>query len=726
MRRNTTHSWLTAITTLAFITPFSGCGGGNPSAPSSTSASSSPVGSSSKPTTIAVAGPTSVIAGAPQQFKATVANSTSAVQWQVNGVAGGSSTVGSITSSGIYTPPSIVPSPNIITISAAIGAANGKLGVTVMQPVPTISSASLVSTDGGATALLTVNGSSFNNAPALLLQGSPMSSQSTGTILTAMLSASAFGKGPIQIAIENSGPGEQTSGTTSVPLQLQMASARAAGRLLAQSTFGATMPLIRQVQSEGLDAYLDEQIKATPTEFAPLDITVAVPAYCDNNINYCIWYSWWQHAMESPDQLRQRIAFALTDMFVVAGQRADTMPTYLNALSDNSLGNWRQLMHDVTLSLAMGGYLNMFQSAKPTASDIANENYAREFMQLFSLGIYQMNMDGSLDLDASGNPIPNYTPAQIQAFARAYTGWTYPVPGGGPARSWTQPQTVSLSGFMSPYDSQHDTGSKAIISGVVLPAGQTAEQDLDGALDAIFQHPSLPPFVCKQLIQHLVTSNPSPDYIKRIAQVFVDNGNGVRGDMSAVVRAILLDPEARLLDDPNASQPEFGHLQEPILWATAVTRGLQPTKLVDGANAYQVLEYWAITMNETPFNAPSVFNFFSPSNQLPNSTLLAPEFGIENTATTVQRLLVADWVVTPGQAGSLSIDYSPTGTLGTLVQAGPDQLLAYLNTVFLHGTMTSDMRQTIEAAMESTSDPSLKARTAVYLVITSSAFKIIR
>ena len=271
------------------------------------------------------------------------------------------------------------------------------------------------------------------------------------------------------------------------------------------------------------------------------------------------------------------------------------MQYYANLLATDAFSNWYTIMNDVTLSPAMGVYLNMFNSAKPTGTLIANENFARENMQLFNLGLDLINQDGTLQLDGNGNPIPAYTEAQVEAFSRAFTGWTSANPDGS-----TPTTLIGLNNFyhqMVAVESQHDENPKTLLNGTTLPAGQTAEEDLAGALTNVFEHPNLPPFVCKQLIQHLVKSNPSPEYVSRVAAVFINDGANVRGDMQAVLTAIFTDPEARAGD--TAQQASDGHLREPILYLTGVMRGLGYVN-VDPNNYYWYLSVRSGGLGEIP------------------------------------------------------------------------------------------------------------------------------
>src|SRR5665213_3504109 len=255
------------------------------------------------------------------------------------------------------------------------------------------------------------------------------------------------------------------------------------------------------------------------------------------------------HALTGPDQLRQRVALALSEIWVTSGLTITShgMAPYVQLLMQDAFANYRTIMQDVTLSPAMGFYLNMVNNdaANPLANNHANENYARELMQLFTIGLSMLNSDGTLQLDNNGNPIPTYDETTVQAFARVFTGWTYPTE---PGSTLQVHNTVYWHGPMVAVDSNHDTTAKTLLLGTTLPAGQIAAQDLAGALDNVFNHPNVGPFIAKKLVQHLVTSNPSPQYVSRVANAFATGtysnfGSGTRGDMQAVIAAILLDPE---------------------------------------------------------------------------------------------------------------------------------------------------------------------------------------
>ena len=330
----------------------------------------------------------------------------------------------------------------------------------------------------------------------------------------------------------------------------------------------------------------------------------------------------------------------------------------------------------------------------PTIGQHPNENYARELLQLFTIGTVQLNLDGTNKLDAHGQPIPTYDQSQIEELARAFTGWTYLIPPGG-----TRGRPY-FTGPMVPVQAWHDTGSK-LIFGHQLPPDQTAEQDLASALDIIFEQPNVAPFVSLRLIQHLTTSNPSPAYIHRIANVFINNGAGVRGDLFAVVKAILLDPEARQGDDSITLQPRTGgHLREPVLYATALLRALNAKVTLDNT----VWSWWLPLMGQKLLVAPSVFNYYSPFYEIPGTTLTGPEFQLLGSSSTVWRANFVDSLLN-GQIEGVTTDLSPYVALADM----PTKLVDAVDSVLMRGQMPSVMKSTILSALNATSNPATRA-----------------
>ncbi len=716
-------AWLTLAGGAGSATFLSGCGAGSNNVPSLTTTTSTTNTGANAVVNVVVTGPADTRLGGTAQFTAAVTGtSNTAVTWMVNGTAGGSATDGTISATGLYTAPTALPSGNSVTVSAASQAtssASGTLSEAIWNPVPTLSSAAATQTGANATTLLIdVQGSSF--VPGAEVQVGGVSVPSTYVSATELQATVPVPSGTTSLAINaiNPNPGSTVSAVANVAIQVVTVSVAAAARLLDQATFGPTLTDIQHVQNVGMEGYLAEQFAATPSLLT--QIANPTPATCPSDPAACMQGEWWQTALTGPDQLRQRVAFALSEMFVVSSDSVNgyAFVPYHNMLLQDAFGNFATIMNDVTLSPAMGAYLNMLDSNKPGNGQIANENFAREMMQLFTIGIDELNPDGSLVLDASGNPVPNYTQTQVQAFARAYTGWTYALASGAPVTKFPN-YTWYYDAPMVAVESAHDTSAKTLLNGTTLPAGQTAEQDVAGALANLFAHPNVGPFVCRQLIQHLVTSAPSPAYVQRVAAVFADNGNGVRGDMQAVVRAILMDSEARAGDsDPTV---EGGHLREPVLYLANVMRGLGYTN-TDPNGYYGYLSNFTNTLSEKPYSAGSVFNFFPPNYVIPGTTLNAPEFSLENTASAVLRLQLANNLVYNKISG-FSVDLSATSALGVMA-ANPGNLVDSLGIVFMHGQMPDTMRTAIVNHISTLKDMGQRARVATYLVITSSQYKI--
>lgn len=508
-------------------------------------------------------------------------------------------------------------------------------------------------------------------------------------------------------------------------------------RLLEQATFGPTLASMDQVKSLGAENWINQQFSAPISSYPnltpfPSDSSVGCPtgspSTCirDNYTMYPLQVQFFKNAVQNPDQLRQRVAFALGQIWVVSGvtiTQPSSMSPFLNILNSGAFGNFRQLMQDLTLNPAMGQYLDMVNNDK-RSNGRPNENYARELLQLFTIGLYKLNQDGTPQLDGQGNPIPTYDQNVVIDFSRALTGWTFAPMPGVPDQSHN-PEYYLLP--MVAHQTNHDTNAKTLLNGQSLPANQTALQDLNGALDNIFNHQNVAPFICKQLIQHLVTSNPSPEYVGRVSAVFNDNGAGVRGDLRAVVKAILLDPEA--FDDSidvNAL-PNYGHLREPVLYITNILRVFNAT--TDGT----LLAEQGRNMGQYLFNSPSVFNYYRPNYQVPGAGILGPEFSIQTTSAAIAHANFANTMVfsrinnpdtgAPGTVLDISA-YQQMATSDTTAQT----LVNELNRLLLHATMSDAVRNRILQAVTSvpTTNPQRRAQWAIYLVITSTQYLIER
>ena len=517
-----------------------------------------------------------------------------------------------------------------------------------------------------------------------------------------------------------------------------------AARLLEQATFGVTANDVAHVQSVGINTYLNEQLAYGPTQYSGYSYTPhTAPAGCVGDGSnppdasslcaraqytpFQVQRDFFTHALNNPDQLRQRVAFALSQMMVVSSveiYEAYGLAAYQNILLNDALGNYRTLLQDVTLSPTMGHYLDMANSdqTNPQNGTVPNQNYSREVLQLFSIGLVQLNPDGTQQLDSTGAPIPTFDGETIEGFASVFTGWTYP-PLPGATSQWTNP--INFAGAMVAFPNHHQPGIKLLLNGYTVPAGQTPAQDLANALDDIFNHPNVGPFISQQLIQHLVTSNPSPAYVARVAAVFANNGQGVRGDLSAVVRAILMDTEARGVAP---ATNVFGHLREPALFITSTLRSL------GGQSDGVLLRSASSAMGQPIFSPDTVFNFYPPSYQIPGTQTVAPEFGIENAATALARVNFVNTVIMHGGAAP---DPSVTGSTGTTIDLTPlasaannAALVAQLNQTLMHGSLPSDASNIILAAANpieaGSTDPLAAAKAAAYLMLTSAQYQVER
>jgi uncharacterized protein (DUF1800 family) len=517
---------------------------------------------------------------------------------------------------------------------------------------------------------------------------------------------------------------------TPAPTPTPTPSSADSARFLTQCTFGTTNSLITQVQQSGFRAFLDQQFArgATPT-LSTVDYLIGMlPAGTDPSYPQ-FQEAWWFAVLRGSDQLRQRVAFALSEIMVVSAngsgmyQHPEAMATYWDMLTRDAFGNFRQLIEDVTLNPAMGDFLDMVHNDKPNPrrNTEPNENYARELMQLFTIGLYKLNQDGSQQLDAHGQPIPTYHQDVVEGYAHVFTGW-YWYQSGTPTWSYAPPNYRQP---MLAFPDHHDTGPKLILDGVTLPAGQTQAQDLQMALDAIFNHPNVGPFIGKQLIQKLVTSNPSPGYISRVAAAFANNGKGVRGDMQAVIRAVLLDPEARATSAA-LSNSGFGHEREPIIRLANIYRAFNAS----ASSGRFIVNAVNFSFAQAPLYAPSVFNFFSPFysqiGAIQNARLVSPEFQITTDTTAITSANKIRSAIYQ-QASSTNPDL-PVLNLSaqTALASNPAALVDSLNDLLMSGQMSASTRSIVINAV--TRIPAAntleRAQTAIHLLATSPEFVI--
>jgi uncharacterized protein (DUF1800 family) len=476
-----------------------------------------------------------------------------------------------------------------------------------------------------------------------------------------------------------------------------------ASRFLAQASVGASRAHIQRVQALGYAGWLDEQF-AMPQQGTRWDWLVAKGFNVAANQNSQAGFDAcaWRKLLASPDTLRQRVTLALSEILVVGidglvnggGWRAFSAAAYLDLLEANAFGTLRNLLDAVSHSLPMGLYLTYRGNVKANATtgSSPDENYARELMQLFTIGLVQLKSDGTPTL-VGGQPVETYGQSDITGLARVWTGWDWDLAGGDTSTPDYQRRP------MVQVAARHETGAKTFL-GTTIAAGTAGEASLQAALDAIHAHPNVAPFWSRQLIQRLVTSNPSPAYVQRVSAVFADDGSGVRGNLQAVIKALLLDDEAR--NAANTTRPDFGKLREPMLRLAAWARAF---------NANSASDAWAVPntsdpgtrLGQSPLRSPSVFNFFRPGYVPPNSGIAdagleAPEFQITNESSVVGYINFMQRVVANGSAlGDVKADYSSLLPLADSAAS----LLAELNVVLAAGQISTANLAAMQAALDS-------------------------
>ena len=554
-----------------------------------------------------------------------------------------------------------------------------------------------------------------------------------------------------------------------------------ASRFLAQATMGYNNVDMQAVVNMGIEGWIDDQLQL-PTTYVTPEMIHAFEASLDTMTNQgtlaedlpfrANWayfnYGWWHTTMTNQDLLRHRMAYALSQIFVISVNSdlsgyGDGLAAYYDMLLDNSFGNYRDLLKDVTYSPMMGFYLSHLNNPK---SDPANnvrpdENYAREIMQLFSIGLYELNLDGTRKTDANNDFIPTYGQDEIREFAKIFTGLSVggSLPAGIPEDYndgsiyfdkglWTADVTVPMvmydgsPGSPPSWQSWHEPGTKTLLNGYVVPAGQTGDEDIDDAIDNLFNHPNVGPFIAYRLIQRLVKSNPTPAYVQRVAATFNDNGLGVRGDMAAVTKAILMDAEARQCSYLQSS--DNSRLREPFVRYSQYARAVDKTRTGD--------RYWNIGYHiwedarQMVFGAPTVFNFYlpdhTPGGDIAAAGLVAPEYNLHDSRSSIGFINnVRGWNVWWGNLFHTWDQLGDNYTVHNIdrykeLAKDPEALINELDRVFTHGRLSDNTRTVLRNTAEEfqiypwdpTSDEYLEYRVYVvtYLLMISPDYAVMR
>jgi uncharacterized protein (DUF1800 family) len=500
-----------------------------------------------------------------------------------------------------------------------------------------------------------------------------------------------------------------------------------ASRFLSQATLGTNWEEIHRTAGMGFEAWLDEQF-GRPIGYHQPYLDQRSQLGLEVASEHRRW-SWWEQVMQGPDPLRQRVALALSEHFVVSdelgsiGNTPQGLANYYDMLLANAFGNYRDLLLDVTLHPVMGVYLSHLKNEKSAPGRFPDENYAREIMQLFSIGLFLLHPDGTFVLDGSGQPIPTYDNDDITEVAKIFTGLSFSSPDYDFRRGlevWTEPMRM--------YPAFHEPGPKNLLRGMYVPPGQTGMQDINDAIDNLFQHPNVGPFVGRRLIQRLVTSNPSPAYVERVSAVFADNGSGVRGDMQSVISAILLDPEAR--DWPYTSGIHQGMLRESFLRRVHLALAFDASNLTF---TYPIEDRSApVNFGQRPLSSPSVFNFFLPDYQptgpIAVAELVAPEFQIITAVTAISSANALGSQVDgtmnndPNNALEVRLDLTDEIAIASDVRS----LIDRLDLILMYGNMTAPMRQVLIQALEQLDDPEKRVRMAVHLVAIAPEYSVLK
>jgi len=571
-----------------------------------------------------------------------------------------------------------------------------------------------------------------------------------------------------------------------------------ASRFLAHSTMGYNLDEIQRVNQMGFEAWINDQIQ-TPFDYLKpqmeeiwdeiypwhfdyywnmylednpgAELTPELTEQIDDQV-YGPWavdfhYAWWQNVILGNDQLRQRVAFALSQILVISTKsdlrnHAETLTSYYDYFLEHAFGNYNDILMDVTLHPAMGLYLSHYNNPKevPEENLHPDENYAREIMQLFTIGLYELNQDGSRKVDGEGKEIPTYNNADIKELAKVFTGLGASEVMENP---WVDEPFFGMDWYLGIKDVQlkmyqewHETSSKTILGDFEIPAGQEGMEDIEMAVEYLFNHPNVGPFISRQLIQRLVKSNPSPQYISRIAAVFNNNGTGQRGDLGAIVKAILLDEEARSCE--GLMHADNGRLREPMLRYTQIAKGLSlecykdtlftvDGELVEGSTPCQKTRYWLNAfdadneLRQSPLGAPSVFNFYLPDHQpvgeITARGLFAPEFKIHDSSSSINYInrifATTSWNYFGGSyegdvnedVGYLRINPSEVGAL----IEDPEAVYNYLDLLFMHGQLTDreleNMRAFINESPEWMEDYH-KLRGMLFIALISPDYNIMK
>jgi uncharacterized protein (DUF1800 family) len=613
---------------------------------------------------------------------------------------------------------------SILLFLSACGGGSSKSSSAVSTPLSSVSNATIMSASSRIGSANSVsNNMSSANSSRNNISSNNNSSNNSNSVAASSSGSVAVAQAPLapDLSVDPQLPVKGTPAYTS---------AGDAARFLTQATFGPTLKDIDHLMLVGKEAWLQEQF----VELKNLHMDLLLKRYeqigfvpiPDKDISEEGWQRdlqrsdiFWEINLWGKDQLRQRVAYALSQILVISNvsdalfNDSRGIAHYNDILVNHAFGNYRDLLGEVTLNPMMGEYLNMVRNEKANAvkNIRPDENFAREIMQLFSIGLVELNTDGTAKVDSKGKTIPTYDQNTIKALARVFTGWNLAT-----IKNWWEwtESGASETEPMQAFPEYHDTAEKILFTNKIIPAGQTPKQDIDSALDILFAHTNIAPFISQQLIQRLVASNPSPAYVSRVASIFNDNGMGVKGDLKAVVNAILLDEEAQHGHETNPDT--FGKLREPILQFSAIWRAFHvqgvPAKNAAGYISPPRLRFYGTgrEMGQRPFGSNSVFNFYRPDYQQPGAiktaNLFSPEFQILTESFAVAKSNMMTWtffwtdINNSSQQKNFNADwdlYPPRIDLtkAKSLASQRTQLIDFVNLILMANQMSAEMQQTL-------------------------------
>jgi len=646
--------------------------------------------------------------GATVSLTAKVANTTDqAVTWQVGGQTGGNSTVGTVSAAGVYTAPADLPSPAAVTVTAISHAdptAKASVTVNLQNPLPVVTSVTPNPVNPGSVTI-TVNGTGFAKGATIYIAGAALP---TAFVSDTALTATGTVAMPVgrlaAVKVTNPNPGTATSTPMAVPVRVASEAMpyASAVRFLEMTTWGPTPQNVVDLQTMGPTAWLAAQFAAPASAWPDPNSTTEGVARLQT--------AFFNIALNGGDQLRQRTSFALAQILVASAVKDtlfEQMVSYQRFMADYAFGAYRDALTATTLNPSMGYFLDMVNNAKanPATGTAANENYARELMQLFTLGLVQLDSQGN-PITSGGATVPEYDQSTVSQLAKVMTGWTYGETPGF-ASLWTN--MPYYFGPMVAFENFHDTTQKNINLPIpcVISAGGTAESDLSAALDCIYRQANLAPFVSYRLIQRFVVSNPSPAYVGRVANAFQTS----QGNLQSVITALLTDPEAQ--------SEGTGKLAEPILYATGLLRALNAT-----VTAADALTNQATVMGQTALAPGSVFSYFSPFYRVPDMTPppVAPEFQAMNAATALARANFAYLVANNSVSGGIKVDLTNLLDLAN----NPPDLVEALNQALYRGEMDTNVRGILTTAASQSTSTAARVRSALYAAAAAPQYEIER